>query len=150
MYRVMRNRKYDFIEQSYATSYPNLHKYPATMIPQIGIEIFKELGIKKGKLLDPYCGSGSSFTVGLDRGLNEMYGFDINPLAVLISRTKFSKVDLDRVKLIRQRLRNRVYEFVKDEKNLKLLDTPKIYNIQFWFSKQVVQNLSVIKFYLEK
>lgn len=150
MYVVKRNPKYDFIGQSYATSYPNLHKYPATMIPQIGIELFKELNIKKGKLLDPYCGSGSSFIAGLDRGLQEMYGFDINPLAVLISKVKFSKVDLDRVKLLRQRLRNRVYEFVKDEANLKSLETPKIYNIEFWFSKQVLQNLSVIKFFLDK
>ena len=150
MYSITRNENYDFIGQSYSTSYPNLHKYPATMLPQIGIELFKELNIKKGTLLDPYCGSGSSFIVGLDRGLHEMYGFDINPLAVLISRTKFSKVDLERVKLFQQRLRNRVYEFVKDEKNLKLLNTPKIYNIQFWFSKQVLQNLSVIKYFLEK
>ncbi|MBI5894411.1 MAG: modification methylase [Deltaproteobacteria bacterium] len=150
MYRVMRNPKYDFIGQSYATSYPNLHKYPATMIPQIGIEIFKELGIKKGKLLDPYCGSGSSFTVGLDRGLNEMQGFDINPLAVLISRTKFTKVNLEKVKLLKQRLRNAVYEFVKKEESLKLLELPKFYNIDFWFSKQVLQNLSVLKHFIDK
>ena len=52
-YNVIRNEKYDFIGESYSTSYPNLHKYPATMIPQIGIEIFKELDINKGKLLDP-------------------------------------------------------------------------------------------------
>lgn len=150
MYKVIRNPKYDFIGQSYATSCPNLHKYPATMIPQIGIAIFKELGIKKGKLLDPYCGSGSSFTVGLDRGLNEMYGFDINPLAVLISRTKFTKVELERVKLLKKRLRNAVYEFVKKEENLKLLELPKFYNIDFWFSKQVLQNLSVLKHFIDK
>lgn len=149
-YQVQRNPKYDFIGQSYANSYPNLHKYPATMLPQIGIELFKELNIKKGKLLDPYCGSGSSFTVGLDRGLSEMFGFDINPLAVLISRTKFTKVDLNKIKLLRQRLRNKVYDFVKIEANLKTLKPPKIYNIEFWFSKQVLQNLSVIKFFIEK
>jgi 16S rRNA G966 N2-methylase RsmD len=120
------------------------------MLPQIGIELFKELKINKGKLLDPYCGSGSSFTVGLDRGLSEMYGFDINPLAVLISRTKFTKVNLDKIKFLRQRLRNRVYEFVKLEANLKTLETPKIYNIEFWFSKQVLQNLSVIKYFVDK
>ena len=79
MYQVVRNKKYDFIGQSYASIYPNLHKYPATMLPQIGIEIFKELNIKSGRLLDPYCGSGSSFASGLECGLTEMYGFDINP-----------------------------------------------------------------------
>lgn len=149
-YKITRNEKYDFIGQSYATSYPNLHKYPATMIPQIGIELFKELEIKSGKLLDPYCGSGSSFTVGLDRGLTEMYGFDINPLAVLISRTKFTKVDIEKVKTIRQRLRNRVYEFVKIEKNLKAVEIPQHYNIDFWFSKVVLQNLSVLKHFVDK
>lgn len=149
-YQVIRNSNYDFVGQSYATCYPNLHKYPATMLPQIGIELFKELNIKKGKMLDPYCGSGSSFIVGLDRGFSEMHGFDINPLAVLISRTKFSKVDLDRVKLLCQRLRNKVYEFVKLEVNLSSLKIPRFYNIEFWFSKQVLQNLSVIKLFIDK
>lgn len=149
-YKVTRNEKYDFIGQSYATSYPNLHKYPATMIPQIGIELFKELEIKSGKLLDPYCGSGTSFTVGLDRGLTEMYGFDINPLAVLISRAKFTKVDIEKVKAIRQHLRNRVYEFVKIEENLKGIEIPQYYNIDFWFSKVVLQNLSVLKHFIDK
>lgn len=150
MYKVQRNDKYDFIGQSYGTTYPNLHKYPATMIPQIGIELFKELNIKKGKLLDPYCGSGSSFTIGLDRGLHEMYGFDINPLAVLISRTKFTKVDIEKVKLLKQRLRNRVYEFVKDENNIKKIEIPQHYNIDFWFSKPVLKNLSVLKHFIDK
>lgn len=149
-YKVTRNEKYDFIGQSYAASYPNLHKYPATMIPQIGIELFKELDIKNGKLLDPYCGSGSSFTVGLDRGLTEMYGFDINPLAVLISRAKFTKVDIDKVKEIKQRLRNRVYEFIKIEENLKSIEIPQHYNIDYWFSKTVLQNLSVLKHFVDK
>jgi 16S rRNA G966 N2-methylase RsmD len=149
-YPITRNERYDFIGQSYATSYPNLHKYPATMIPQIGIELFKELDIKQGKLLDPYCGSGSSFTVGLDRGLNEMYGFDINPLAVLISRAKFTRVDVEKVKLLRQRLRNKVYEFVKIEDHLKEIEIPQHYNIDFWFSKAVLQNLSILRHFIYK
>jgi hypothetical protein len=88
-YRVVRNKKYDYIGQPYASIYPNLHKYPATMLPQISVDILKEFKAVKGKLLDPYCGSGPSFASGLEYGLSEMYGFDINPLAVLIS-----KVDL--------------------------------------------------------
>ena len=94
MYSVTRNQKYDFAGESYSSTYPNLHKYPATMLPQIGIELFKELGIKGGKLLDPYCGSGSSFTAGLDRGLSEMHGFDINPLALLICKATFMTQDV--------------------------------------------------------
>jgi len=150
LYPVIRNPKYDFIGQSYADSYPNLHKYPATMIPQIGIELFSELGINKGKLLDPYCGSGSSFIVGLECGLEEMYGFDINPLAVLISKAKFTKIDLNKTKNLCQQLKESVYEFSKKADTLDNLQLPHFFNISFWFSKQVLLNLAVIKYFIDK
>lgn len=150
MYNVIRNSKYDFVGQSYASVYPNLHKYPATMIPQVGIELCKELHIENGKLLDPYCGSGSSFTVGLDRGFNEMYGFDINPLAVLISRTKFTRVEVEKLDAQRQKLRNEIFEFIKKEENVRSVELPKFYNVSFWFSKQILLNLSVLKLFINK
>lgn len=150
MYTIVRNSKYDFVGQSYATVYPNLHKYPATMIPQVGIELFKELNIEKGKLLDPYCGSGSSFTVGLDRKLDEMYGFDINPLAVLISRAKFTRVEVEKLDIQRQRLRNEIFEFIKKEEHFNSVTLPQFYNVEFWFSKQVLSNLAVLKLFINK
>ncbi len=149
-YKIIRNEKYDFAGQSYAAIYPNLHKYPATMLPQIGIEIFNELNIKKGKLLDPYCGSGSSFAAGLESGIQEMYGYDINPLAVLISRAKFTKVDLEKVKSAKINLRNEVFDFIKSEENLGGVKPPEFFNIDFWFSKQVLQSLTVLKNFIEK
>lgn len=149
-YKILRNEKYDFAGQSYASSYPNLHKYPATMLPQIGVDLFKELNIKQGKLLDPYCGSGSSFAAGLDIGLQEMYGYDINPLAVLISKAKFTKVDLAAVNQAKIRLRNEVFDFIKSEANLNSVKPPDFYNIDFWFSKQVLQNLTILKNFIDK
>ncbi len=150
MYEVVRNTKYDFIGQSYSTVYPNLHKYPATMLPQIGIEIFKELDIKSGKLLDPYCGSGSSFASGLECGLTEMHGFDINPLAVLISKVRFTKVSVNKLVETKSELRNNIYDFLKDEKNIDTLKRPQITNIDFWFSKEVIDNLTVTKYFIEQ
>jgi len=150
MYQVVRNTKYDFIGQSYASVYPNLHKYPATMLPQIGIEIFKELDIKSGKLLDPYCGSGSSFASGLECGLTEMYGFDINPLAILISKAKFTKISLCEFIETKQIFRNNVFEFLKNEDNIKKLKSPAITNIDYWFSSQVAENLNIIKYFIDK
>ena len=150
MYQVVRNPKYDFIGQSYATVFPNLHKYPATMLPQIGIEILTELNINSGRLLDPYCGSGSSFASGLELGLTEMYGFDINPLAILISSVKFTKISLNEILDTRQQFRNNLYEFLKNEKNAHELPRPKITNIDFWFSKEVIENLTVTKYFIDK
>jgi hypothetical protein len=141
-YPVIRNPTYDFSGQSYATSYPNLHKYPATMIPQIGIGLFKELNLSGGKLLDPYCGSGSSFTVGLDRGLEEMDGFDLNPLAILICKAKFTKIPIPLLHEVQPQLQTAVANI---QSHGDKVETPDFYNIDFWFSKAVTQQLAVLR-----
>ena len=144
-YIVERNKKYDYTGQSYATLYPNLHRYPASMIPQIGIDILKELNISSGKMLDPYCGSGSSFVCGLECGIKEMTGFDINPLAVLISKAKFTKLDIKEIDFAYQELRNNIFEIIKYEKRIKKIKLPEITNMDYWFSGPVIMNLSIIK-----
>jgi hypothetical protein len=147
-YSVIRNTKYDFLGQSYATNYPNLHKYPATMLPQIGSEILSELNITSGKLLDPYCGSGSSFASGLESGITQMYGFDINPLAILISKAKFTKISLDALTDAKLKLRDAVFEFAMKEQNLATLPLPNITNIDFWYSKEVLMNINIIRHFI--
>ncbi|OWY19778.1 modification methylase [Sphingobacteriales bacterium UPWRP_1] len=147
-YQVIRNEKYDYIGQSYATQYPNLHKYPATMLPQIGIDILKELNVSSGKLLDPYCGSGSSFASGLECGITDMYGFDINPLAILISKVKFTKISLNTIVETKMQLRDSIFDFIKIEDSSKQLTYPNVTNIEFWFSKEVLNNLNIIKHFI--
>ncbi|MEB3191790.1 MAG: hypothetical protein VKL42_15735 [Snowella sp.] len=149
-YPVIRNPNYDFADQGYGAIYPNIHKYPATMPPQIGIALLKELKITQGKLLDPYCGSGSSFASGLECGLTEMYGFDINPLAVLISRVKFTKIDLEALQRMKQQLREQVDEYLKKENCLARFPLPKITNINFWFSQEVINNLNLLRYFINK
>lgn len=46
-YKIQRNFYYDFNAESYSSLYPNMHPYPATMLPQIGVGILQELNIKK-------------------------------------------------------------------------------------------------------
>lgn len=150
MYKVIRNDSYDFLGTSYSALYPNLHKYPATMLPQIGIKLFKDFDIKAKNLLDPYCGSGSSFTVGLDVGIKEMNGFDLNPLAVLISKVKFTQLDIKILNSFKDSLRSSVYNFIKDEKNIDKIEVPIFNNIDFWFSKNASISLAVIKTFIEK
>lgn len=147
-YPIVRNTKYDYVGQSYASSFPNLHKYPATMLPQIGIDILKEFNISNGKLLDPYCGSGSSFASALECGLTDLYGFDINPLAVLISKVKFTRISINQLLDTKKNLGDSVFEFLKNEENLKTLKSPNITNIEFWFSQQVIENLSLLKHFI--
>jgi tRNA G10 N-methylase Trm11 len=149
-YSVIRNSNYDFADQGYGAIYPNIHKYPATMPPQIGIALLKELNITQGKLLDPYCGSGSSFASALECGLTEMYGFDINPLAVLISRVKFTKIDLEALQITKQQLREQIDEYLKKENFLEKFPLPKITNINFWFSQEVINKLNLLRYFINQ
>jgi hypothetical protein len=93
-------------------------------VPQTGIDILKELNISKGRLLDPYCGSDSSFSSGLEYGIKEMYGCDINPLAVLLSKVKFTKISPDKLLETRKAFGNSLYDFIKKEQNIKALSRP--------------------------
>ena len=139
MYEIEANKRYDFKGENYSTYFPNLHKYPATMLPQIGIELFKELKIEKKKLLDPYCGTGSSALAGAVSGFSEFYGFDINPLAVLIAKARYTKLNIKKLLNYRKTLECAVYH---EEENIL---PPPITNIDFWFSKRAIKDLSIIR-----
>lgn len=135
------NPKYDFLGQSYASMYPNLHKYPATMLPQIGYELLKEFKAKKTALLDPYCGSGSSFISGLEYGIKHFVGFDLNPLAILISKAKLNYIE--RESLLREKAKLL-------ENMVKIIEVKKanITNIDFWIEKQAQVDLALIFYHL--
>ena len=70
-----------------ATWHKTLHPYPA-MIPEVlARRLVHEHVPANGRLLDPFCGTGRTLTVGAGR-IAEAVGFDINPLAILITRAK--------------------------------------------------------------
>lgn len=124
--------KYDFVGQNYASMYPNLHKYPATMLPQIGLELLKDFKASKTNLLDPYCGSGSSFISGVEYGIKDFVGFDLNPLAIMISRAKLSFIDKNKL------LKNKDNLLKKITTNIDELDFSPLLNItnlDFWIEK---------------
>ncbi|MDR1662886.1 MAG: hypothetical protein LBR59_00525 [Endomicrobium sp.] len=79
-----------------------------------------------------------------------MYGCDINPLAVLLSKVKFTKISPDKLLETRKAFRNSLYDFIKKEQNIEVLSHPQITNIDFWFSKKVIKNLTVMKYFIDK
>jgi 16S rRNA G966 N2-methylase RsmD len=120
------------------------------MLPQLGIDILKEFDIRAGNLLDPYCGSGSSFICALECGLTKMAGFDINPLAILISKVKYTALSLSEIDNAKQILRNSIFEFLKNENMIQSIEKPMITNVDFWFSKETISNLSIIKHFINQ
>lgn len=142
-YDIILNSKYDFKGEYYNSLYPNLHKYPATMLPQIGLELLKEFKAKKTNLLDPYCGSGSSFSSGLEYGIKKFVGFDLNPLAILISKAKLNYIESDILNIEKDKLENKIINktFNKNHEILKSKILNNIKNIDFWIEKKAQEDL---------
>src|SRR3989344_2905567 len=73
-----------------------LHTYPAMMIPQIARRLIYLYGKEAKTLLDPFCGSGTSLVESsLIPTIKEAYGFDLNPLAILISKVKSTPINTE-------------------------------------------------------
>lgn len=72
----------------------NLHRYSGKFIPQIANAVISALSSPGDLILDPYCGSGTTLLEAALLGRRAL-GFDLNPLAVLISETKIKHVDRD-------------------------------------------------------
>ena len=67
----------------------DFHWYPARFIPQIPAYLVNELTVKGDLILDPFCGTGSTQVESL-RLMRRSIGVDIHPLAVLISKAKYT------------------------------------------------------------
>ncbi|WP_245944164.1 modification methylase [Helicobacter ganmani] len=146
-YPAIYNSKYDFLGQSYASMYPNLHKYPATMLPQIGLELLKEFKAKKSNLLDPFCGSGSSFVSGLEYGIKHFMGFDLNPLAIMISKARMSYIEYSYLIKEKEKLLHHIES--KNESPLDSNPLTNITNLDFWIEKNAQRDLKLIFSYLK-
>lgn len=68
-----------------------IHPFPARMAPELALEYLQELAVGS-IVLDPMAGSGTVLRHASELG-HEAVGFDLDPLAVLISRVWSTPVD---------------------------------------------------------
>ncbi|MDR3223360.1 MAG: site-specific DNA-methyltransferase [Methanobrevibacter sp.] len=124
------------------TKYNNhgLHGYPAMMIPQIAHRLMKIYGKDKETILDPFMGSGTTLLESkIDFSFKKAIGIDINPLAVLISRSKTTPIN---PKLLYEEYHNIIQDFHRVNRNI---EKPDFFNISFWFKENVIEDLSKLK-----
>lgn len=114
--------------------------YPAPMIAPLQFDVLKSVALQDElKILDPFHGSGVSlYEAAKLNPTFDIYGFDINPFANLITKTKLSGVNEsidDDITLLKQML--------KDEDLAYEIHT--FNNIDKWFKKDIIDKLSKIK-----
>lgn len=121
-----------------------IHKisaYPATMVPDMQKELIKSViedDYTIENILDPFHGSGVTLVEGASLGLNPI-GFDINPLANLITRVKLQGVNK---KYLTASLKKMERLLVKDDFEFTLHEFT---NINKWFRDDVIESLSKIR-----
>lgn len=129
----------------------NFHTYPAKFIPQIPKSTIKSLTREGDTVLDPFCGCGTTLVEAKLLNRNAI-GVDLNPIATLVSKAKTNKIDREQISLIS----NLLYKIKKDigyyyanQKIRKSYNIPSFNNIGHWFQTNVLNELGIIKTYLD-
>ena len=87
-----------------------IHNYPAMMVCPISrniIKLVKEVH-PIDTIFDPFTGSGTVLVESMLAGVKNIYGNDINPLALYLSKVKTTRLDITLLQREAQNLYNRI------------------------------------------
>ena len=133
MYKKTIKKELSFAGEKLTRGRHKMHPYPAMLHPLL-VDYLIEKNAKKGDIIfDPFCGSGVTLLQSSVNGHSSV-GFDINPLALLIAKVKTSKYNIKKLKEEFNDFRNSV---IKNKK----IDVPNIKNIDYWYTKDVIEDL---------
>ena len=140
---------WDFKSQNTRYLTHGFHTYPAKMVPQIANKILNKFGQNAKILFDPFCGSGTTLVEGKLKNIN-CVGFDLNPLALLIANVKTTRIEENILNLYLEDFRKFYFDNLHVQNKQKKIVTPKFFNIDYWFSKKVQRDLTLLKNYINK
>lgn len=120
----------------------NYHRYPAKFIPNIVEKLIKDFTTNGDIICDPFGGCGTTLVEAKLLGRKSI-GFDINPLAKLITQTKITALN---PKILNKILQNFNCK-LNDTKISTLVHSAKVY---YWFDEQTIQELDNIYFAIKQ
>jgi len=129
----------------------NFHTYPAKFIPQIPNATIKLLTKEGDIILDPFGGCGTTAVEAKLLNRNAII-VDINPIAVLVSKVKTTKLNrkkINKIDGILLKIKEDISNYYYN-KNIKIkYKIPEFKNINHWFEEDVKNELAIIKYYLD-
>lgn len=130
---------------SFFSSTGNLHTYPAKAVPEMVSDLIKKvISIKSIKtVLDPFVGSGTTALESKYLGL-DFWGSDLNPLAVLLSKTK--TLTIDNTSYTKRRLGEFITQIKEEYQNARLIPVSTFDSIEYWFKEENIRELNFLKF----
>lgn len=126
----------------------HIHPFPARMAPEIALNGLKALP-KDYVVLDPMSGSGMVLGTAAKLGLKAV-GYDLDPLACLISKTNGRRVREKAVRVAAEKFISQCQKFRKKSFYLSWLDTDEETQsfIDFWFAPKQQEQLRVMSHFL--
>ena len=130
---------------SFFSSTGNLHTYPAKAVPEMVSDLIKKvMSIKPIKtVLDPFVGSGTTALESKYLGL-DFWGSDLNPLAVLLSKTK--ALTIDNTNYTKKRLMEFIEQVKEEYPKVKFIPVSTFDSIDYWFKEDNIRELNFLKF----
>lgn len=129
--------EWDFKNYHTKTYTHGFHTYPAMFIPQVARKLIKVFSHEGDTICDIFCGSGTTLVESSLLNRNSI-GIELNPLAVLIAKVKTISINP-------QTLFSSFKKILDEYKTIKHALIPHFSNIDFWFSKKVIQDLAKLK-----
>lgn len=118
------------------------------MAPELALEKLKDLQTK-GLVLDPMAGSGTVLRQATDLG-HRAVGFDMDPLAVLMTRVWTTAINEKLVDNIAERATKRIQAIQPSEANLPWMDAETLAFVDYWFAEPQKGDLRRIAFVLDE
>lgn len=120
---------WSFNNRAKAPAIEGIHPYPAKFIGDIPRSFIEHLPIpKETRVLDPFCGSGTTLVEAQRAGLSTV-GIDLNPIACLLARVKTTPLPSD--------FSGVVEEVIRRAKAVKSMPPSGIPNVDHWFKAEV-------------
>ena len=128
----------------------SIHPFPARMAPELALEKLGELK-SPGLILDPMAGSGTVLRQATDLG-HRAVGFDMDPLAVLMTRVWTTAVEEKLVDDIAARVTKRIEAIDPVTAKLSWMDEDVETSafVDFWFAEPQKGDLRRIAFVLDE
>ena len=119
------------------------HRYPAKFIPQIVRKLIEDYAPKKEQIIcDPFGGCGTTLVEAKLLG-HPSIGFDINPVAKLITQTKTTAINP-------RALTNYKKKFLEYYDAIPYSSHPHHPRISYWFDEETIIELDRIYFAIKK
>ncbi len=134
-YKRVRREDFDF-KGVLASSYVyNIHPYPAMFHFMLVRKLIAEYSNPNDTILDPFMGSGVVCVESIISG-RRFIGYDINPLAVLITKV--------RATILNYQEANKAIERTVKRTEVVKAKIPKFNNIDYWFTGDVKEKLAAL------